>query len=87
MTLLKWIKKAVGYSVFHQLGFSGKKWEFIIGLRDITTQYTHDFSTTGGKDKNIYNFNFTYTTIGIGYKFWNYKNLFLNTIIIQIFKC
>ena len=62
-------KKAKGYSIFHQLGFSGKKWEFIIGLRDITTQYTHDFSTTGGKDKNIYNFNFTYTTIGIGYKF------------------
>ena len=62
-------KKAIGYSIFHQLGFSGKKWEFIIGLRDITTQYTHDFSTTGGKDKNIYNFNFTYTTIGIGYKF------------------
>ena len=62
-------KKAIGYSIFHQLGFSGKKWEFIISLRDITTQYTHDFSTTGGKEKNIYNFNFTYTTVGIGYKF------------------
>ena len=62
-------KKAIGYSIFHQIGFSGKKWEILIGIRDIKTQYTHDFSATGGKNKNIFNFNFTYTTVGLGYKF------------------
>ena len=62
-------KKALGYSIFHQIGFSGKKWEILIGIRDIKTQYTHDFSATGGKNKNIFNFNFTYTTVGLGYKF------------------
>ena len=62
-------KKAIGYSIFHQIGFSGKKWEIIIGIRDIKTQYTHDFSATGGKNKNKFNFNFTYTTVGLGYKF------------------
>ena len=62
-------KKAIGYSIFHQIGFSGKKWEILIGIRDIKTQYTHDFSATGGKNKNVFNFNFTYTTVGLGYKF------------------
>ena len=62
-------KKAIGYSILHQIGFSGKKWEILIGIRDIKTQYTHDFSATGGKNKNVFNFNFTYTTVGLGYKF------------------
>ena len=62
-------KKALGYSIFHQIGLSGNKWEIFFSFRDIKTQYTHDFSSTGGRTNSKYNFNLTYSLIGVGYRY------------------
>ena len=62
-------KKALGYSIFHQIGLSGNKWEIVFSFRDIKTQYTHDFSSTGGRTNSKYNLNLTYSLIGVGYRY------------------